>query len=134
MHHFSTSAMPYRVIVIACVWTASAIIFPPSPSQGRLVYPKFSLVDKSIASTISPVHHVTRPPWVIDPLQLQSNGCPDRPSSPGGASVAARSRYPLPSIAMGSMSGVYIDAAFSRVRFCVRALVEVSFGHLEGDA
>src|SRR2546423_3715036 len=95
MHHFSTSAMPYRVIVIACMWAASAIIFPPSPPQSHLVYPKFSLVDKSIASAIAPAHHFTRPPWVIDPLQLRSNGCPDRPFFPGGAYVAARSGYPL---------------------------------------
>src|SRR5436853_6420020 len=54
MHHFSTSAMPYRVIVIACVWAASAIIFPPSPPKTCLVYSKFLLLDKAIPPAISP--------------------------------------------------------------------------------
>ena len=31
------------------------------------------------------IQYFTLPPWVIDPLQLRSNGYPDRPFSPGAA-------------------------------------------------
>src|SRR5437588_3941312 len=33
----------------------------------------------------TPTHYFTLPPWVIDPLQLRSNGYPDRPFSPGAS-------------------------------------------------
>src|SRR5207253_10040181 len=37
----------------------------------------------AISPAITPApRHFTLPPWVIDPLQLQSNGYPDRPFSP----------------------------------------------------
>src|SRR5438093_8318334 len=77
MHHFSTSAIPYRVIVIACVWAASAIIFPPS--QGHLVYPKFSLVDKSITPAIAP----TRPGVCQDRLLFPWHPPAISPAHPG---------------------------------------------------
>ena len=37
----------------------------------------------------APTHYFTLPTRVIDPLQLRSNGCPDRPSSPGRAKMRA---------------------------------------------
>ena len=33
----------------------------------------------------TPAQYFTLPPWVIDPLQLRSNGYPDRPFSPGAS-------------------------------------------------